>query len=175
MYHLVQYSRGGHGYNLKAWGTWEPCIFWSTLPWTESAGKNTDYNKATDYSEVQIWTLPIPTSFTWQALFVPENQGSEDERNFSLAHNPLLLHCKTSFLHQSSLLFSCLFCDPPRTVAHQAPLSMGFPRQDSWSGLPCPSPGDLPHPGIEPRSPALQADSLPQNYLENPHQSLVCC
>ena len=50
---------------------------------------------------------------------------------------------------------------PPRTVAHQAPLSMGFSRQEYWSGLPCPPPGDLPHPRIEPRSPALQADSLP--------------
>ena len=49
----------------------------------------------------------------------------------------------------------------PWTVAHQAPLSMGFSRQQYWSGLPFPSPGDLPDPGIEPGSPALQADSLP--------------
>ena len=49
----------------------------------------------------------------------------------------------------------------PWTVARQAPLSMGFSRQEYGSGLPCPSPGDLPDPGIEPRSPALQADSLP--------------
>ena len=48
----------------------------------------------------------------------------------------------------------------PWTVAHQAPLSMRFSRQGYWSGLPFPSPGDLPNPGIEPRSPALQADSL---------------
>ena len=48
----------------------------------------------------------------------------------------------------------------PWTVAHQAPPSMGFSKQEYWSGLPCPSPGDLPDPGIEPRSPALQADSL---------------
>ena len=48
----------------------------------------------------------------------------------------------------------------PRTVAHQAPLSMGFSRQEYWSGLPFPSSGDLSHPGIEPGSPALQADSL---------------
>ena len=46
-------------------------------------------------------------------------------------------------------------------AAHQAPPSTGFCRQESWSGLPFPSPGDLPDPGIEPRSPALQADSLP--------------
>ena len=44
----------------------------------------------------------------------------------------------------------------PWTVAYQAPLSMGFSRQEYWSGLPFPSPGDLPDPGIEPRSPALQ-------------------
>ena len=43
----------------------------------------------------------------------------------------------------------------PWTVAYQAPLSMGFSRQEYWSGLPFPSPGDLPDPGIEPRSPAL--------------------
>ena len=46
-------------------------------------------------------------------------------------------------------------------AAHQAPPSLGFSRQEHWSGLPFPSPGDLPDPGIEPRSPALQANSLP--------------
>ena len=49
----------------------------------------------------------------------------------------------------------------PWTVARQAPLSMEFSRQEYWSALPFPSPGDLPDPGIEPWSPALQADSLP--------------
>ena len=48
----------------------------------------------------------------------------------------------------------------PWTVAQQAPLSMGFSRQEYWSGLPFPSPGDLPDPDIEPRSHALQADAL---------------
>ena len=58
-----------------------------------------------------------------------------------------------------SLSYTQLFATP-WTVAHQAPLSMGFSRQEYWSGLPFPSPGDLPDPGIEPRSPALQADAL---------------
>ena len=49
----------------------------------------------------------------------------------------------------------------PWTVACRAPLSMEFYRQEYWSGLPFPSPGDLPDTGIEPRSPTLQADSLP--------------
>ena len=48
----------------------------------------------------------------------------------------------------------------PWTVAHQAPPSMGFSRQEYWSGLPFPSPGDLPDAGIEPGSPAFQADAL---------------
>ena len=49
----------------------------------------------------------------------------------------------------------------PWTVAHQAPPSMGFSRREYWSGLPSPSPGELPNPGIKPRSPILQADALP--------------
>ena len=49
----------------------------------------------------------------------------------------------------------------PWTVAYKAPLSMEFTRKEYWSGLPFPSPGDLPNPGIEPGSPALQADALP--------------
>ena len=49
-----------------------------------------------------------------------------------------------------------LFSHVQLFVAHQAPLSMGFSRQEYWSGLPFPSPGDLPHPGKEPGSPALQ-------------------
>ena len=48
----------------------------------------------------------------------------------------------------------------PSTVAYQAPPSMEFSRQEYWSGLPFPSPGDLPNAGIEPASPALQADAL---------------
>ena len=55
---------------------------------------------------------------------------------------------------------SCLTLLIPWTVAHQAPLSMGFSRQEYGSGLPLPSPGNRPNPGIEPESAALQADSL---------------
>ena len=54
------------------------------------------------------------------------------------------------------------------TVDNQAPLSVGFSRREYWSGLPCPPPGDLPHPGIEPGSPALQTDSLPLSHQGSP-------
>ena len=58
----------------------------------------------------------------------------------------------------------------PWTVAYQAPPFMGFSRQEYWSGVPFPSPGDLPNPGIKPESPALQADALPSE----PPGSLKC-
>ena len=54
------------------------------------------------------------------------------------------------------------------TGAHQGPLSLGFSRQENWSGLPCPPPGDLQNPGIKPRSPTLQADSLPSELPGKP-------
>ena len=75
-----------------------------------------------------------------------------------------LLHSQTRQLyvcvcavHSRSVLFNSA---TPWTVAHQAPLSMGFSRQEDWSGQPFPPPGDLPNPGFEPRSPTLRADSL---------------
>ena len=60
----------------------------------------------------------------------------------------------------------------PYGLACQAPLSMGFSRQQYWSGLPCPPPGDLPTPGIEPRSPALQVDSVPIEPPGNPRKDI---
>ena len=54
------------------------------------------------------------------------------------------------------------------TIAHQVPLSMGFPRQEYWNGLPFPSSRDLPNSGIKPMSPAWQADCLPLSHLESP-------
>ena len=64
---------------------------------------------------------------------------------------------------------SCVWLMTPWTVAHQAPLYMKFPRQEYWSRLPFPSSGDLPNLGIEPRSSALQADSLPSEPPRKPY------
>ena len=58
-------------------------------------------------------------------------------------------------------------CSPPGSSV------LGFSRKEYWSGLPFPSPGDLPEPGIEPGSPALQADSLPLSHQESPHLPLA--
>ena len=61
----------------------------------------------------------------------------------------------------------------PWTVAYQAPPSMGSSRQEYWSRLPFPSPGNLPNPGIEPKSPVLQADSLPTELQGKPWKMKV--
>ena len=82
-----------------------------------------------------------------------------------------ILPCAAVLNHFSHVqLFATLW-----TVVHEAPLSKGFSRQEYWSGLPCPPPGGLPDPGIEPTSPvtpALQVDSLLLNHLESPHIAL---
>ena len=73
-----------------------------------------------------------------------------------------------NFIYSYKVTRSCLtLCDP----MHHSPsgsLSMGFSRQEYWSGLPFPSPGELRNPGIKPGSPALQADSLPSEPPEKP-------
>ena len=74
------------------------------------------------------------------------------------------------YMHTKSLQSCPTLCDL-WTVAHQAPLSMGFSRQEYWSGLACFPPGDLPDPGITPMSPAssaLQVDSLPLSHWGSP-------
>ena len=63
--------------------------------------------------------------------------------------------------HKVKLLSHVQLFATPWTVAYQAPPSIKFSRQEFWSGLPFPFPGDLPDPGLEPGSPALQADALP--------------
>ena len=72
---------------------------------------------------------------------------------------PLICVIKREKVKVKSLSGVQLFATP-WTVVYQAPPSMGFSRQENWSGLPFPSPGDLSDPGIEPWSPTLQADAL---------------
>ena len=75
-----------------------------------------------------------------------------------------------SILHMCLSLSWFWLCDP-WTIAYQDPLSVGFPRQEYWSALPFPPPGDLPNRGIKPASPALQADSVPSEPPGNPKKS----
>ena len=79
----------------------------------------------------------------WMSLMTPVWETSKDNESVKV-----------------KLLSRVRLSATPWTAAHQAPPSTGFSRQEYWSGVPLPSPGDLSSPGIKPRSPALQADSL---------------
>ena len=105
----------------------------------------------------------------FEAHACPRREGPFPGRMWGTYHyrlaqcrqNILKLKCLYSCMDGGGLVTkSCLTLASPWTVVCQDPLSMGFSRQGYWSRLPFPSPGDLPDPGIEPRSPALQADSL---------------
>ena len=106
----------------------------------------------------------VDSHFLLKGIF--STQGS----NLGLPHCRQILYCLS---HQEkakvkSLSHVQLFATP-WTVAYQVSPSMGFSRQEYWSGLLFPSPGDLPNPGIEPWSPAVQADALPSEPPEKSH------
>ena len=121
-----------------------------------------------------------------ESLLMSKPRKSEQKNYFppSLGKPPLIerergenLFYKSDSCHAVLKPFSHVWLfETPWTVAHQAPLSMRFSRQEYWSGLPCSPPGDLPNPGIEPMapmSPALQADSLPLSHQETPEWFIV--
>ena len=99
-------------------------------------------------------------SMEWQSQhhLAAEQQQNSGYNSLCCEKTSLLLIYFTHVYVCQSLRHVQLFVTPC-AEACQAPLSMGFSRQEYWSGSPFPSPGDLPYPGIEPRSPALQADS----------------
>ena len=95
---------------------------------------------------------------------------------FPSSDHPVIC-CKNSYVRACMLnhFSHVLLFLTPWTVAHQVALSMGFPWQECWTRLPFPSPGYLPNPGIEPVSPALQADSLPSEpHSKHHHLEMVC-
>ena len=117
----------------------------------------------------------LVASRSWKWLPADNQQGSEDlrptvPRNWILPKIWMSLDLCSSSCVLNRFSHVRLFVTP-WTVAHQAPLSMGFSRQEYWSGLPLPSPGDLPDSGIElvsPVVPAVQADYLPLNHQGSP-------
>ena len=101
----------------------------------------------------------------WKWLYSDTTRGFNGKKSpplcFSGSHT--LYACVLSHFSRVWLFVT------PWTVTHQAPLSMGFSRQEYWNGLPCPLPRDLPDPGIKPWSPASQADSLQLSHQGSPH------
>ena len=106
-------------------------------------------------------SMGFPRQEYWSGLPFPSPGDLPDPRmeSMSPAFQAGFLHKHTSVQLVQSLRCVRLFATP-WTVAYQASQSIGFSRQEYWSGLPFPSPGDLPDPGIEPGSPALESDAL---------------
>ena len=121
-------------------------------------GDSAPWNMEVSRKAIHYFILQI--CITWlQALWIPYCLSPPGKPGDSAA----LTKIKPLSLGDVSHSFSI-----PWTVAHQAPLFMGFPRQEYWNRFPFPSLGDLPHPGIEPTSPALHVDSLPLNHQRSP-------
>ena len=121
--------------------------------------------------DIEIMKNPV-TSTEIEAVIknLPKNKSPGPDgftREFYQTFREELMPKLLKKVKVKSLIRVRLFATP-WTVAYQAPPSMGFSRQECWSGVPLPSPGDLPEPGIEPRSPALQADALPSETPEKP-------
>ena len=105
--------------------------------------------------------------FSGSRVSVLQHEKNSGEWLWWWLHNAIVFILLNLILKMKSLSCVRLFAIP-WTAACKAPLYMGFFGQELWSGLPFPSPGDLPDPGIKPRSPALQADSLPSELPGKP-------
>ena len=159
------------------WWTGRPGVLWFT------GLQRIRHNWATELNQTELgiikvlWGLVPAYLFTSLPAIVPRASHTTDlEHCFLFSLDSFITQCA---FHSECLTLLCRFipilasgsgglvtksCRTLATlwtVACQAPLSMSFSRQEYWSGLPFPSPWDLPNPGIEPRSPALQADDLP--------------
>ena len=106
--------------------------------------------------------------------FGPERPAHEESERLQLAESFMVFILCPLSVHTVETTYCCFLVSKSCwTIAHQASLSMGFPRQEYWSGLPFPSPGDLPDPGMEHSSPALQVGSLPLNHQESPEKTCL--
>ena len=160
-------SRGSHTFSLLP-----PGLDYWLHPWTATV------SSALGKSPYWLthWLLSPPLKIQLKSspllsITMPPRPGEVASPSVRLVHQHTsimsLITCVCVFSHpvMSDFLW------PLWTIACQAPLSMGFSRQEYWSGLPCPSPGDLPNPGIEPTSPtssALLVDSLPLSHWRSP-------
>ena len=111
------------------------------------------------------YTLQCRSDLTWLSVALTERMRSNYTPYPKTNGKPkrgriFLKECPYTFSYEAKLLSCVRLFEIRWTVAYQAPPSMEFSRQEYQSGLPFPSPGDLPDPGIEPRSPELQADAL---------------
>ena len=145
---------------------------------------NNNHSVLTIYQNCSLYNMHIDVLYTWAHLIFTANiwggyyccSSFTDEKicaQTDQSTGQLVSGRKWKKVKVKSLSCVRLFATP-WTAAYQAPLSMGFSRQEYRSGLPFPCPGGLPYPGIEPRSPALEADALTSEPPGKPLQGSKC-
>ena len=129
------------------------CVCLFSILWTAARQASLTLTTSWSLPKFMSIALVMPSSHL-RELFLGRTKLSQ-KRNWPLAHCHFTRQAaRASFgcLVCVSCFIGIQLCVTPWAVTHQAPLSMGFSRQEYWSGLPCPPPGDLPNPGIEPAS-----------------------
>ena len=136
---------------------------------------STDQGVQSQVAETRRLMAGVPVALGIVPSPLPTSHREGCTRSFMIGSQGQCVRMELRMDRQVLALFFYLICttlistrvlsvsSSPWAVAHRAPLSMGFSRQEQWSGLPFPTPGDLPDPGIKPESPTLQADSLPSD------------
>ena len=159
--------------SFSSWDLLPPCprtlmllVLWLHT-WT---GAHTEAFLDLQPANGRLWDFLTSVITAWANSYSKSQSVNVPSSPFPFLHIHLCLR-RAVLRHFSHVwLFATLW-----TVAHQAPLSMGVSRQEYWTGLPCPPPGDLYHPGIEllsPVVPALQADSLPLSQWGSPYKCI---
>ena len=147
------FCRGADGHCVRLWNSNTPCTVCEACTICRQVGVAGLHK--TVFGGCEVYQV-----FTYQAILSFDLKKAFKNTKSMIVCQPLLL------------LLSCFsrvrLCVTPQMAAHQAPPSLGFSRQEYWSGLPCPPPGDLPDPGIEPASLALQAYSLMLSHWGSP-------
>ena len=126
-----------------------------------------------DQSLSRVQLFAIPWIAACQASLIITNSRSSLRLTFICPKSDFIRTCKTVKVKVKSLSRVQLF-ETPWTVAYQAPLSMGFSRKECWSGLPFPSPGDLPNPGIEPGLPHCRQTLYRLSHEGSPARQWLC-
>ena len=143
-------DRRGGSWHEAMEQTWLPSYFHSVNPlWYPTAWTQLLQDNGSGF-----YHLPPNNSVRYKSILTPGLSDKETEAKWT-PNIPALWGCKRLWGRCACKLSYVRLLVTPWTIAHQAPLSIGFSRQENWSRLPFPSPGDLPDPGTEPASPAL--------------------
>ena len=148
--------------SLIVWHIMQSDFPFTTCGWYSGDESTCQCRRYRRPDSIHIGQIPWRREWLPTPVFLPEKlHGQRSLASYTVSEWVKSLSCVQLF-------------ETPGTVAYQASPSRGFSRQEYWNGLPFPSPGDLPNPGIEPGSPALEADTLTSEPPGKPNRKLHC-